>query len=207
MTETRPVRGEVRLEAEPSDEPGRWIVHLAFADRRGALAAVADAIAGFGVSIDEALVSTWRSGIAVDVFRVSAERRPEWDDIREAVVAAIDGGAEPANEPIDAEVAFDDRASPWHTIVELRAPDRHGLLARVAASLARAGAQIHQATASTRDGVAVDTFFVTGRRGGKLDGSEQRSVRAALAGKPVRRFRPLLGVRTPEPVTAEPRGE
>ncbi|MEX2554234.1 MAG: cation:proton antiporter [Actinomycetota bacterium] len=195
MTETRPVRGEVRLEAEPDGEPGRWILHLAFVDRRAALADVAGAISAKGISIDEAVVSTWRSGIAVDVFQVSAGPRTDWDELRSAVTAALDGESETPVEPVDATVAFDDRASPWHTIVELRAPDRRGLLARVAASLARAGAQIHQATAATRDGEAVDTFFVTGRRGGKLDPAEQRSVRAALAGKPVRRFRPRFAVR------------
>lgn len=206
MTETRPVRGEVRLEAEPEGATGRWIVHLAFADRRGALAAAADAMSERGISIEDAVVSTWRSGIAVDVFRVSVEHRPEWDAVRAAVASAIDAGYEPANEPIEADVAFDDRASPWHTIVELRAPDRRGLLGKVAAALARAGAQILQATASTRDGVAVDTFFVTGRRGGKLDPSEQRSVRAALAGKTVRRFRPFAAL-AKEPVAAKTRGE
>lgn len=207
MTETRPVRGEVRLEAEPDGEPGAWVLHLAFIDRRGALAAVADAICTCGISIEDAMVSTWRGGIAVDVFRVTAEGRPDWDDVRSAVTSALERGAEPAIEPLDAAVAFDDRASPWHTIVELRAPDRRGLLARVASSLARAGAQIHQATAATRDGEAVDTFFVTGRRGGKLDPSEQRSVRAALAGKAVRRFRPLFAAREKEPVVADSLGE
>ncbi len=205
MTETRPVRGEVRLEAEPTQIPGEWTLHLAFIDRRGALAAVAGAITGAGVSIEEAVVSTWRSGIAVDVFRVTTQRPAAWDDVRVAVAAALDAGPPKGNGAIEAAVAFDDRASPWHTIVELRAPDRSGLLARVAAALSRAGAQIHLATVATRDGVAVDSFFVTGRRGGKLDAADQRSVLAALAGKPVRRLRPVLAGRDREP--AEARGE
>ena len=202
MTETRPIRGEVRLEAEPAAEPGSWVVHVAFADRRGGLAATAEALAGMGLSIEDAVVSTWRGGVAVDVFRVTASESPSWDAVRDAIAEAIKSGTEPAPDPIEAEIAFDDRASPWHTIVEITAPDRTGLLARVAAALARAGAQIHQATAATRNGVAVDTFLVTGKRGGKLDPSEQRAVRAALAGKVVRRFLPFGSVGR-EPVVVD----
>src|SRR5258708_38262251 len=79
-------------------------------------------------------------------------------------------------------VDLDNVASPWHTIVEVRAVDRTGLLNRVAAALARAGAQIHTATVATVDGVAVDTFLVTGPDGHKLDESGERALRIAFQG-------------------------
>jgi Kef-type K+ transport system membrane component KefB/predicted amino acid-binding ACT domain protein len=192
MTETPLARGEVRLEAEPGPEPGRWTVHVVFRDRRGALAAVAAAMAASGVSIDEAVVATWRNGVAVDVFRVRAPEGVDWEAVRHAVAARLERGPSEPREPVGATVSFDDRASPWYTIVEIRALDRRSLLARVAAALARAGAEIHAASVATRDGVAVDAFWVTGRRGGKLTAAEQEAVRAALEGRPVGRVRAAL---------------
>ncbi len=196
MIETRPVRFETRLEAEPNDEPGEWKVHLAFRDRHGALAAVAWGFSQCRVSVHEAFVSTWRSEIAIDVFKVTAPADVDWDAVRTTISAEFEhphsNGVPPV---VEGSVDIDNEGSPWHTIVEVRARDRAGLLYRVASALARAGTDIHVAQVTTRDGVAVDTFGITGRNGAKLDDAGQRAVRTAFAGKtplswrtPLRRF-------------------
>jgi Kef-type K+ transport system membrane component KefB len=196
MIETRPVRFEVRLEAELNDDPGAWKVHLAFLDRRGALAAVAWGFSQCRVSVHEALVSTWRSDIAIDVFKVTAPPDVDWDAVRKAISGELEhphsNGVPPM---IEGSVDIDNQGSPWYSIVEVRARDRAGLLYRVASALARAGTDIHNAQVTTRDGVAVDTFGVTGRNGAKLDEAGQKAVRLAFAGKtplswrtPLRRF-------------------
>lgn len=196
MVETRPVRFETRLEAEPNDEPGAWTVHVAFIDRHGALAAVAWAFHQGRVSVNEAFVSTWRSDVAIDVFKVTAPADVDWDAVRNAISAELEhphsNGVPPV---IEGTVDIDNQGSPWHSIVDVRARDRAGLLYRVASALARAGTDIHVAQVATRDGVAVDTFGVTGRNGAKLDDAGQRAVRLAFAGKtplswraPLRRF-------------------
>lgn len=190
MVETRPVRFEVRVHADPGEAPGEWIVHVVLLDGRGVLAAIAGGFASRRVSVQDAFVSTWRTGIAIDVFRVTAPREIDWEEVRDAIAGALAHG-HPDGEPpaIEGTVEIDNRASPWHTIVEVRARDRTGLLYRVASALSRAGANIHLATVTTRDGIAVDSFFVTGGNGAKLDAAGERDLRLAFAGKMPRRWR------------------
>lgn len=201
MLQTKLASFEVRLHAEPGRAPGEWTVHAILLDRRGALAAITGAFATHDVDVLEAFVSTWPAGVAIDVFRVRAPGDVDWEAVRTGIADALvhpEGGATPA--AIEGIVELDNQASPWHTIVEVRAHDRHGLLHRVAAALARAGAQIHYATVATREGEAVDTFFVTGRDGHKLDAGGERALRAAFAGATPRRRRLTLRKQNGEPV-------
>lgn len=190
MVETRPQRHEVRIHADPGDAPRAWTLHLAFLDRRGALASVAGALADCNVGVDQAFVSTWRDGVAIDVFKVVAPDDVDWGAVEVVVAGRLE--ASPANGgpvTVEGSVVVDNQASPWHTIVEVRARDRRGLLYRVASALARAGADIHMAQVKTEGGVAVDTFSVTGPRGGKLDDADERALRLAFAGKSSLRMR------------------
>ncbi|MGH2829771.1 MAG: ACT domain-containing protein, partial [Actinomycetota bacterium] len=191
MATPKPGRFEARVFAEPSGRHEEWTVHVVVLDRRGALAAIAGAFAGAQVSVQDAHISTWRTGVAVDRFRVLAPAGTDWDAVRRRIEAAL---AAPSAEPsapavIEGAVEVDNLASPWHTVVEVRAADRAGLLHRVAQAMARAGLEIHQASLATQAGVAVDTFFVTGRNGGKLDEAGERALRAAFAGRAPRRLR------------------
>ena len=189
MVETRPAGFEVRMHAEPAGAGGEWTVHMAFLDRRGALAAVAGALSSCRVAVNEAFVSTWRSGVAIDVFKVSAASDVDWDAVRETVTGRLarpDSNGGPPS--VDGTVEIDNLASPWFTIVEVRARDRTGLLYRVASALALAGSDIHSAHVTTHDGVAVDTFSVT-HNGAKLDAAAERALRLVFAGKPPTRWR------------------
>jgi [protein-PII] uridylyltransferase len=190
MVETRPQRHEVRLHADPGDAPRTWTLHLAFLDRHGALASVAGALADCDVGVDQALVSTWRDGVAIDVFKVVAPDDVDWGAV-EVVVSGRLEAPQTNGGPVTVEgsVIVDNQASPWHTIVEVRARDRRGLLYRVASALARAGADIHLAQVTTQDGVAVDAFSVTGPNGGKLDDADERVLRLAFAGRTSLRMR------------------
>lgn len=191
MLEPTPARSEVRVHAEPELERGEWLVDVVTLDRPGALAAIAKSFAACDLPIVEAWISTWTNGIAVDVFRVAAGRDADFEALQDAVSLQLSSiGANGSAIPIDGRLNTDNVASPWHTIVEVRARDRSGLLHRVAEAFARAGIQIHHATVSTTDDVAVDTFLVTGRDGHKLDAEGQRRLRLAFEGKPVGRWTP-----------------
>jgi [protein-PII] uridylyltransferase len=86
-------------------------------------------------------------------------------------------------------VRIDNLASPWHTIVEVQAEDRHGLLYRMAYALSQADLHVHMATVSTVGDVAIDIFYVTGRDGAKLDDQSERALRLAFGGKRSVRWR------------------
>jgi len=190
-------RFEVRMEVEPEEEEGEWFLHLAAKDRRGLLAKITGVFAERSVSVREAFVSTWRDGAAIDVFRVKAPGDHDWEATRRLIEVGLAGGSFDRRTrlgAIEGTVDIDNLASPWHTIVEVRAYDRRGLLHRVASALAVAGIAVHMALVNTADEVAVDIFYVTGRNGGKLSQAGERDLRRALSGRSSRRLRvPLLG--------------
>ena len=78
-------------------------------------------------------------------------------------------------------MTFDEAASPWYTLCQIRAPDRAGLLHAFATSLAAAGADVHSARVTTVDRHAVDHFELTDRNGHKLDDAVRTRIRVALA--------------------------
>ncbi|MGZ4120965.1 MAG: cation:proton antiporter domain-containing protein [Actinomycetota bacterium] len=188
LMEPRPHANEVRIAAYPQRARGRWTIDVLMLDRPGALAVLTGAFSLHKVSVVDAFCSTWDNGLLIDVFTVEAPADTDWSVIVASAEQILSRGEALHGEPIEGIVDLDNVASPWHTIVEVRASDRSGLLHRVASALARAGAQIHTATVATVDGVAVDTFLVTGPDGHKLDEDGQRALRIAFeGGTPVRR--------------------
>ncbi|OZM74220.1 [protein-PII] uridylyltransferase [Amycolatopsis antarctica] len=89
---------------------------------------------------------------------------------------------------------FDDEADGADTVVlELRAPDRLGLLHRVAGALREAGAEVRWAKAVTLGGTVVDSFAIapgSGLPDGEWRGRVERAALLAAAGAPVVRDRP-----------------
>jgi [protein-PII] uridylyltransferase len=66
-------------------------------------------------------------------------------------------------------VTVDNSLSDTRTVVEVRAPDRVGLLYRITRALAREGLNIATAKIATDHDLALDTFYVTDAAGTKLD--------------------------------------
>jgi Kef-type K+ transport system membrane component KefB/glycine cleavage system regulatory protein len=199
MLDPLPTRNEVRLHADPDLERSEWKVHVVTLDKPGTLAAIARAFAVCGIPILEASVSTWTNGAAVDVFRVAAGSDVDFGAVRDAATSLLTGGSNNGGpSAIAGTLSVDNAASPWHTIVEVRAADRDGLLHRVAEAFSRAGIQIHHATARTDEGVAVDWFLVTGPDGHKLSADGENALRLVFDGKspgrwPSRRLRRSSG--------------
>jgi Kef-type K+ transport system membrane component KefB len=188
MIDPRPHPGEVRLASYPQRARGRWTVDVVMLDRVGALAVLTGAFARCDLSVVEAFCSTWENGLLIDVFTVEAPADTDWERVRKVTEQLLLEGDGLELQPIEGIVELDNVASPWHTIVEVRAKDRTGLLHRVASALAHAGAQINTATVATLGDVAVDTFFVTGPDGHKLDQEGERALRILFEGKlPTRR--------------------
>jgi UTP:GlnB (protein PII) uridylyltransferase len=79
-------------------------------------------------------------------------------------------------------VTFDDDASPWYTLADVRGPDQPGLLQTLATAFAAAGVNVHSALVTTVEGEARDRFELTDRSGNKLDQAAKDAIRAALAG-------------------------
>jgi UTP:GlnB (protein PII) uridylyltransferase len=205
MLDPPPSRNEVRIFPDPDLEHDEWTLYVATPDRTGALAAIAGALASSNIPIVEASITTFPSGLAADIFRVSAPAGADWETVRKVASAALlgHGGRNGKPQPIDGHLEIDNAASPWHTIAEVRAHDRTGLLQRVAEAFSRAGIQIHHATARTVNGVAVDTFLVTGPDGHKLDRRRQTDLRLSFEGRLPGRWTPSRLWRRPGSTDAE----
>ena len=207
MLDPPPTRNEVRIRPEPDLQSGEWTLYIAFHDRPGALAAITGALADCKVPVVEAWITTWPHDLGADVFRVVASAKTDWDDVRKAASSALAHGAKngkPAR--IEGHLEIDNAASPWHTIVEVRAEDRTGLLHRVADAFSRAEMVIHHATVRTVDDVAIDTFLVTSRDGHKLDKRAQNDLRLSFEGRLGGRWTPSRLWRRPA-AQEEPAGK
>jgi Kef-type K+ transport system membrane component KefB/predicted amino acid-binding ACT domain protein len=182
MTNPMPGPDEARLHVT-SDDTGRAQLHFVFRDRHGALASLAQLCLKHRLAIRDASASVWSNGIAITTFLLDAS--PDQIDH-----AQLRGDAERALRVaeametlgrVDGHVSIDNHASPWTSIVEVRAPDRAGLLAKVAAAISAIGAEIVSASATTTEGVARDRFLVQSGDGGKLSSRDERALRQTLA--------------------------
>ena len=197
LLEPLPPRHQARVVVHPAERTdGRyWRVEVAARDRPGLLSAVTGVLTAHGLDVVEAVVATWDDGAALDSFVVKQGRPPSApsgngsrpsegappDPSRlEADLAAVFDRPQAAAPVEDATVTFDDEGSPWYTLAEVRCTDRPGLLHSLATAVAAAGANVHSAVVTTHEGLAVDRFELTDRRGAKLDPRLQESVRSAV---------------------------
>ncbi len=192
FVEPVPARGEASVAVLPvaDDDDGgvpHWRIEVAARDRPGLLATVSGVIAGAGLDILDAAVATWGDGAALDTFlvqRVAPDELaelppPDPVKLEAAIVTAFDAPLESSPNP-DAELRFDDHASPWYTICEVRSPDRRGLLHSLTAAMASAGTSVHSARLVTIDGTAVDRFELTDRNERKLDDAAKNAALDAV---------------------------
>ncbi len=180
------------------DDPGR--VFVAGGDRSGFLLAVTRAFTANGIGILDARLLTRSDGIAMDTFHVATDHAGEevpesrWDAVVSDLTASLAGQR-------DLRPAIRDRVSSYarsalgeatvrtgvegrHTVVEVRAPDRIGLLADIVEALHGDGLDIHLARIDTMGGEARDYFYV--RRVGGVpvrDESELASLRSRIEDK------------------------
>jgi Kef-type K+ transport system membrane component KefB len=194
FVEPVPGRGEASVAVMPATSQNgsspRWRIEVAARDRQGLLATVSGVTADAGLDILDAAVATWGDGAALDTLLVEragltparlsdselAELPPP-DPVKleAAIVAAFDAPVESLPNP-DAELRFDDHASPWYTICEVRCPDRRGLLHSLTAAMASAGVSVHSARVVTIAGTAVDRFELTDRNERKLTEAAEEAV-------------------------------
>lgn len=152
-------------------------------DRPGLLATLAGVLAANGISVRTADVYTG-DGIALDVMAVTDSHEDAVPDAKWMRVVADVEAALAGTLDIEARVAdragrydravggavavtVDDDASDWYSVIEVRGPDRVGLLSDIAAVLTDEDLDVHFAKVATEAGTARDTFSVR-REGAKV---------------------------------------
>jgi [protein-PII] uridylyltransferase len=175
-------------------------------DVPGLFALIAGTLAAHGVNVLSAQIGTRADGLAVDTFHVNDplgeaitdERR--WEavtgDLRRICAGAVSvealfqtrrprrGSPGPAAGPGGrrlARVTVDNSLSDSHTVIEVKAPDRVGLLYQITQALAREGLDIATAKIATDLDQALDAFYVTDAAGRRIEPpAEAARLRAAL---------------------------
>lgn len=175
-----------------SEDHGQ-VVSVAMPDRLGLFADVAGILAVMGMSVRRAEART-QDGIAVDTWFVESPGGDcvEPETLRRALVRigqgdrtplrTLSGGASgrgPVSAPMSRALVLPDEGSDA-TVIELRAPDRPGLLHDVGRCLAEHEVSIRSAHVTTLAGQAVDTLYVTEPNGGMLSPARVGSLIGGL---------------------------
>jgi [protein-PII] uridylyltransferase len=103
----------------------------------------------------------------------------------ETLIRQRTGGASPWRERpsprVRTDVVIDERASPRHTVVEVYAKDRPGLLYTLASAFHKLGLSIALSKINTEGQKVADVFYVTELDGKKIEGADRKdAVRSAL---------------------------
>jgi [protein-PII] uridylyltransferase len=170
-------------------------------DVPGLFALIAGTLAAHGVNIVSAQIATRADGIAIDTFQVNdptgeaVASAARWGRVLDALRSVLTGeqtveqllerrqraGRSPADGFGRPKIAVDNRLSDAHTVVEVKCPDRVGLLYLITRTLSAQGLDIASARIATEIDQALDTFYVHDRAGRKLDEpAATEPVRAAL---------------------------
>ncbi len=171
-------------------------------DVPGLFSLIAGALAAHGVNIVSAQIHTREDGIAIDTFQVNdpvsevVTSPARWTRTLDALRAVLAGeesveallarrraaGRPPQRPEGPPKIALDNRLSDAATVLEVKCPDRVGLLYLITKALAGLGLDIASARIATEIDQALDTFYVHDGHGRKIDDGEAlERVRATLA--------------------------
>jgi [protein-PII] uridylyltransferase len=148
-------------------------------DVHGLYADVAGCLAAAGINILGSNVYTTKSGLALEVYRVTTpaggeeERRLAWDGLHRILERVLSGETPLAEilvrrrlpprrlvsrEPASVEVSNEE--SDFYTVIDVTADDRIGLLHGLVKAIADHGLEIYVSKATTILDQAADTFYV-----------------------------------------------
>ena len=171
-------------------------------DVPGLFALIAGTLAAHGVNIISAQIHTRADGIAIDTFQVNdplgetLTSKARWTRLLDALRVVLTGeervetllerrraaGRAPASAAGPPKIALDNQLSDAATVLEVKCPDRLGLLYLITRTLSALGLDIASARIATEIDQAFDTFYVHDRQGRKLEDPETLArVREALA--------------------------
>jgi [protein-PII] uridylyltransferase len=162
---------------------------IATRDVPGLFSLIAGTLAAQGINILSAQIHTRADGIVIDTFQVNdpfgeaVTEEARWRLTLEALRRVLRGevsvedllakrrAVHPAGEGIagPAKISVDNQLSDSRTVVEVKCPDRVGLLYVITHTLSGLGLDIASARIATEIDQAYDTFYVTDRHGRRLE--------------------------------------
>lgn len=190
------------LDVRPAKAEGCHEITIAALDRPGLFATLSGALALHNLDILSADIFTWADGVAMDVFTVA---EPEgsllleevWARVGRSIMYALTGrldiesrleekrnsllGPKRSAPKLPPLVNIENRSSDFHTVIEVAAPNRQGLLHDLALTLNRQGLNVELARITTIGGQAADVFHVLDSKGMKVeDRARIKAITTAL---------------------------
>jgi [protein-PII] uridylyltransferase len=158
---------------------------IATKDVPGLFALIAGTLAAEGINILSAQIHTRADGIALDTFQVNdpfgeaVTEDARWrrtlgalrrvlvgeQTVEEALAARRSGRPAASAVPGPPKITVDNQLSDTHTVVEVKCPDRVGLLYLITRTFQALGLDIGSARIATEIEQAYDTFYVTDHQG------------------------------------------
>lgn len=162
---------------------------VATQDVPGLFSLIAGTLASQGINILSAQIHTRADGIVLDTFQVNdpfgeaVTEEARWRRTLEALRRVLRGEASvedllarrravyPSGEGVAGppKISVDNQISDSRTVVEVKCPDRVGLLYVITRTLSGQGLDIASARIATEIDQAYDTFYVTDRQGRRLE--------------------------------------
>ena len=182
-------------------------------DQLGLFALVAGAFAVYELNILDAKVYTREDGLVIDTFEVvDSEGKAVvdeglWKKFRKSLEQLLSGELElleflgrskkylrlkkRMSFDLPILVEFDQTASEDATVLEVVAPDRHGLLAQIAQFFVHEGISISRAKITTEGQCAVDAFYITEDSGEKIEDTRRLKELCAHLSEILEEGRPI----------------
>jgi [protein-PII] uridylyltransferase len=175
------------LEARLFTEPDVWEVMVVAPDRPGLFSKVSGVLALHGLNVLTAQIFTRADGVGLEVFRVTGTGE-RFDRVAEDIEKALRGRialdvrlhekrqqyagrvAKGAREA--PRVTVDNGISDFHTVIEVHAADRVGLLYAITRALADLELDVHLAKVATYGEDVIDVFYVRDLDGQKVSEPE-----------------------------------
>jgi len=179
-------------------------VTISTVDVPGLFSMIAGVMAANGVNILGAQIYTRSSGVALDILHVNKsvggviDSATKWSKVQSDLTAVLEGRVKVASlvsrrqkssNPLPGHklprfpnrVEFDCDISREHTVIDIFAHDKVGLLYRITRTLAEQGLYIHVAKISTKVDQVADTFYVKDIFGQPVnDEAKREALRKAL---------------------------
>lgn len=192
-------KGVIIFETEPKGEAGRWRMTLAAKDSPALFSTICGVMALHDMNIVFAECFLWGDGTVIDRFTVTdlpefLSPEDAWDRVGYSVRAALTGKLsldyrldEKRKSPltrksltIEPDVSLDNKTSDFYTLIEIRAPDRVGLLYDVSHAMLDLGLVIHLSKIATYGDQVQDVFYVRDSLGRKIEKEQIPDIKSAL---------------------------
>jgi [protein-PII] uridylyltransferase len=178
-------------------------VTISTLDVPGLFSMITGVMAGNGINILGAQIYTRSNGLALDILHVNKpvggviDDPAKWEKVQVDLTAVLEGrvkvtslvkkrqkGSSLLGQKVPRfpnKVEFDCDVSREHTVIDIFAHDKVGLLYRITRTLAELGLYIHVAKISTKVDQAADTFYVKDIFGQTIsDEAKREDIRSAL---------------------------